>query len=51
MSFDTEQGAMAHARELAAELVRSTGLVRGAIVVENEEAGGLFEVPLATWNN
>lgn len=50
-SFEPEHAAMAHARELAAELVRTTGTVKGAIVVENEEAGGMFEVPLSSWNN
>lgn len=50
-SFKSEQDAMKHARELAAELVRSTGVVKGAIVVENDDAGGMFEVPLSSWNN
>jgi hypothetical protein len=50
-SFDSEQDAMMHARELAAELVRTTGVMKGAIVVENEDAGGMFEVPLTTWRN
>ena len=49
--FDTEQEAMAHARELAVELVRSIGAIRGAVVVENDDAGGMFEVPLSTWSN
>jgi len=49
--FESEQDAMTHARELAAELVRTTGVVQGAIVVENDDAGGLFEVPLSSWNN
>jgi hypothetical protein len=31
-------------------MVRSLGVVRGAIVVENEDSGGLFEVPLS-WSN
>lgn len=46
-SFASEQDAMTHARELAAELVRTTGVLRGAIVVENDDAGGMFEVPLS----
>lgn len=49
--FESEQAAMTHARELAAELVRTTGVLRGAIVVENEDAGRMFEVPLSSWNN
>lgn len=50
-NFDSEQDAMAHARELATELVRTTGLLTGAIVVENDDAGRMFEVPLSSWNN
>ena len=50
-TFATEKDAMTHARELAAELVRTTGMIKGAIVVENEDAGGMFEVPLSSWNN
>jgi hypothetical protein len=50
-AFESEQDAMKHARELAAELVRVTGVIKGAIVVENEDAGGMFEVPLSSWNN
>ncbi|WP_398471233.1 DUF6894 family protein [Tardiphaga sp.] len=50
-SFASEQDAMKHARELAAELVRTTGALTGAIVVENEDAGGMFEVPLSSWNS
>ncbi len=50
-SFPSEQDAMKHARELAAELVRTTGVLTGAIVVENDDAGGMFEVPLSSWNN
>jgi hypothetical protein len=50
-NFESEQDAMKHARELAAELVRTTGTLRGAILVENEDAGGMFEVPLSSWNN
>lgn len=50
-NFENEQDAMKHARELAAELVRSTGALRGAIMVENEDAGRMFEVPLSSWNN
>ncbi len=50
-NFETEQDAMKHARQLAAELVQATGVLRGAIMVENEEAGGMFEVPLSSWNN
>ena len=50
-SFGSEQDAMKHARELAAELVRATGVVRGAIMVENDDAGHMFEVPLSSWDN
>lgn len=50
-SFESEQDAMKHARELAAELVNTTGVLQGAIMVENDEAGHMFEVPLSSWNN
>lgn len=50
-SFGSEQDAMKHARELAAELVRTTGIIIGAIVVENDDAGHMFEVPLSSWEN
>jgi hypothetical protein len=50
-SFESEQDAMKHARELAAELVRTTGVIRGTVVVENDDAGRMFEVPLSTWDN
>lgn len=51
LTFDTERDAMDHARQLAAQLVSTTGIVKGAIVVENEDAGGMFEVPLTAWNS
>lgn len=50
-NFASEQDAMKHARELADELVRTTGVSTGAIVVENDDAGGMFEVPLSSWSN
>jgi hypothetical protein len=49
-SFKDDQEAMRHARELALEMRRGIGVVKGAIVVENEDSGGLFEVPLS-WSN
>ncbi|KAA0076671.1 hypothetical protein CIW50_10825 [Tardiphaga sp. P9-11] len=49
-SFSDDQEAMLHARELAVEMMRSIGVVKGAIVIENEDSGGLFEVPLS-WSN
>ncbi|MES2027695.1 MAG: hypothetical protein V4477_00800 [Pseudomonadota bacterium] len=49
-SFDNDQEAMLHARELTREMMRSMGVVKGAIVIENEDSGGLFEVPLS-WSN
>jgi len=50
-NFESEQDAMTHARELAAELVRTTGTTTGAILVENNDVGGMFEVPLSAWKN
>lgn len=50
-SFESDQAAMQHARQLAAELVKNLGLVKGVVVVENEDDGGLFEIPLSSWNN
>ena len=49
-NFKDDQEAMLHARQLAMEMVRSIGTIKGAIVVENEDSGGLFEVPLS-WSN
>jgi hypothetical protein len=49
-SFGDDKEAMLHARELALEMTRSIGVVKGAIVIENEDNGGLFEVPLS-WSN
>jgi hypothetical protein len=51
VSLDTDQEAMRHAREMAAELVKGLGSMRGAIVIENEEDGRMFEVPLSAWRN
>lgn len=50
-SFENDQDALRHARELAAELVRSTGVTKGAIVIENEDEGRMFEVPFSQWSN
>ncbi|WP_299802923.1 hypothetical protein [Tardiphaga sp.] len=43
--FADSNAAMAHARDLMTELVRSPQTQDGAIVVENEDDGELFEVP------
>jgi hypothetical protein len=48
--FEDDQEALRHARQLAAELVRSVGTTKGAIVVENEDDGRMFDVPLSTLN-
>lgn len=50
-SFLHDQEALAHARQLAAELIKSGSASRGVIVVESEDDGGMFEVPLRSWNN
>lgn len=50
-SFDDDQEALRHARQMAAELVQSIGVTKGAIVVENEDDGRMFEVPLTLWSN
>ena len=39
--------AMAHARDLMIELVRSLQTNDGTIIVENDDDGELFEVPLS----
>jgi hypothetical protein len=49
-TFQHDQDALAHARQLAAELVKG-GAARGVIVVESEADGGMFEVPLRAWHN
>jgi hypothetical protein len=46
-SFADGKAALLHAKQLAAELVRSLNLQDGTIVVENEDDGKLFEVPLS----
>lgn len=46
-----DQEALAHARDLAAELIKSGSATQGVIVVESEQDGGMFEVPLRTWQN
>jgi hypothetical protein len=51
ISFKDNQEAMHHARQLAAELLQGTGPLKGAIVIENEDDGGMFEVPLSPWSN
>lgn len=48
--FQNDQEALAHARQMAAELVKG-GAARGVIVVESEDDGGMFEVPLRTVHN
>lgn len=45
--FSDGKAALLHAKELAAELVRGLRLQDGTIVVENEDSGELFEVPLS----
>jgi hypothetical protein len=51
INLEDDQDAMRHARQIADELVRSEGGIKGAIVVENEDDGRMFEVPLSSWNN
>jgi hypothetical protein len=46
-NFVDGKAALLHAKQLAAELVRSLNLQDGTIVVENEDDGKLFEVPLS----
>jgi hypothetical protein len=50
-SFTDDQEALLHARQLALELVNTGSASRGVIVVESEQDGGMFEVPLRSWNN
>ena len=46
-NFSDGKAALVHAKELAAELVRGLRVQDGTIVVENEDNGELFEVPLS----
>ena len=46
-SFSDGKAALLHAKQLAHELVRGLRVQDGCIVVENEESGELFEVPLS----
>ncbi|MET0705491.1 MAG: hypothetical protein ABWY82_01415 [Tardiphaga sp.] len=46
-SFADGKAALLHAKKLAAELVRGLKVKDGTIVVENEDDGALFEVPLS----
>ena len=46
--FSDSGAALAHARDLVAELVRSLQTHDGSIVVENDDDGELFELPLSS---
>lgn len=48
VDFGNAQDALRHARVIAAELAKTTGHPRAAVVVESESDGGMFEVPLST---
>lgn len=50
-SFEGDQEALRHARQMAVELSAGGSARRGVIVVENNDDGGLFEVPLGPWNS
>jgi hypothetical protein len=45
--FADSAAALAHARDLMTELARSLPTQDGTIVVENDDDGELFEVPLS----
>ncbi len=45
--FADREAALAHARDLMTKLARSLLTQDGTIIVENEDDGELFEVPLA----
>ncbi|MDB5655310.1 MAG: hypothetical protein JWQ94_2923 [Tardiphaga sp.] len=45
--FADREAALAHARNLMTELARSLQTRDGTIVVENDDDGELFEVPLS----
>ncbi|MBC7576744.1 hypothetical protein [Tardiphaga sp.] len=49
--FADSQTALIHARQLAAEMAKDQPPPGGSIVVENEDDGHLFEIPLASWNS
>jgi len=49
--FADSQAALIHAKELAAEMAKDRPPPDGSIVVENEDDGGLFEIPLTSWNS
>jgi hypothetical protein len=51
INLEDDLEAMRHAQQLAADLLKGTGPLKGAIVVENEDNGGMFEVPLSPWNS
>jgi hypothetical protein len=46
-SFDDARAALTHAKMLAGDLRSNDDFSGGSIVVEDEDAGQLFEVPLA----
>jgi hypothetical protein len=46
-SFADGKAALLHAKRLAKEMARGLKLKDGTIVVENEDSGELFEVPLS----
>ncbi|MDB5504125.1 MAG: hypothetical protein JWR89_4027 [Tardiphaga sp.] len=46
-SFADGKAALLHAKRLAAELAQGLKLQDGTIVVEDEDSGELFEVPLS----
>jgi hypothetical protein len=45
--FDDVRAALAHAKQLASDLRNNDEFSGGTVVVEDEDAGQLFEVPLA----
>ena len=45
--FASRAAALTHARDLMSELARSLQRPNGAIIVENDDDGELFEVPLS----
>lgn len=50
-TFADSQAALLHARQLAAELAKGLQPHNGTVVVENEDDGALFEVPVASRSN
>jgi hypothetical protein len=51
INLEDDQDAMRHARQMAGQLVQGMGPLTGAIVVESEDDGRMFEVPLSSWSN